>query len=62
MAPGSGVTVAADSARWAVRGARITVDRPVVLGVLNLTPDSFSDGGSYPDAGAAMARAEQTGP
>jgi dihydropteroate synthase len=27
--------------------------------VLNLTPDSFSDGGSYPDAGAALARAEQ---
>jgi dihydropteroate synthase len=31
--------------------------RPVIMGVLNLTPDSFSDGGRYGDAGAAVARA-----
>jgi dihydropteroate synthase len=59
MTPGPGVTVAADPAGWAVRGSRVPVDRPVVLGVLNLTPDSFSDGGRYPDVGAALARAEQ---
>jgi len=29
------------------------------MGVLNVTPDSFSDGGLYQDAGAAVARAEQ---
>jgi dihydropteroate synthase len=29
--------------------------RPVLLGVLNTTPDSFSDGGRYLDAGAAIA-------
>ncbi|MEA1927786.1 MAG: dihydropteroate synthase, partial [Candidatus Auribacterota bacterium] len=29
----------------------------VIMGVLNLTPDSFYDGGSYPDAEAAVARA-----
>jgi dihydropteroate synthase len=29
---------------------------PVVMGVLNVTPDSFSDGGRYADAGAAVAR------
>jgi len=28
---------------------------PVVLGVLNVTPDSFSDGGRYPDLAAAVA-------
>ena len=49
----------ANPSRWMVRGYEIRVDRPVVLGVLNLTPDSFSDGGSYADAGAALARAEQ---
>jgi len=54
-----GVPVVADPSRWTVRGYEIRVDRPVVLGVLNLTPDSFSDGGSYADAGAALARAEQ---
>jgi dihydropteroate synthase len=33
--------------------------RPLVLGVLNVTPDSFSDGGRYLDRGAAVARAEE---
>jgi dihydropteroate synthase len=28
--------------------------RPVVMGVLNVTPDSFSDGGRYTDVGAAV--------
>jgi dihydropteroate synthase len=30
-------------------------DRPVVMGVVNVTPDSFSDGGRYADLGAAVA-------
>jgi dihydropteroate synthase len=50
---------AADSSAWAVRGFDVRVDRPLVLGVINLTPDSFSDGGSYADPGAALARAER---
>ncbi|MCD7798125.1 MAG: dihydropteroate synthase [Akkermansiaceae bacterium] len=29
-----------------------------VMGILNVTPDSFSDGGAYPTAAAAAARAE----
>jgi dihydropteroate synthase len=29
-------------------------DRPVVMGVLNVTPDSFSDGGRYTDLDAAV--------
>jgi dihydropteroate synthase len=28
---------------------------PRVVGILNVTPDSFSDGGQYPDPGAAVA-------
>lgn len=32
---------------------------PVVLGILNVTPDSFSDGGLYVDPGRAVARAEE---
>ena len=31
--------------------------RPIVMGVLNVTPDSFSDGGRYTDLGAAVAHA-----
>ena len=35
------------------------LDRPLIMGVVNVTPDSFSDGGVSFDAGAAIARAEQ---
>ena len=35
------------------------MDAPVVMGILNVTPDSFSDGGRYVTAGAAQARAAQ---
>ena len=31
----------------------------MVMGVLNVTPDSFSDGGCYVDPGLAMARAKE---
>jgi dihydropteroate synthase len=31
-------------------------ERTLVMGVLNVTPDSFSDGGRYLDAGAAVRR------
>ena len=31
------------------------LDRPLVMGILNVTPDSFSDGGRYLDAEAAIA-------
>src|ERR1017187_5363235 len=33
--------------------------RTLIMGVVNLTPDSFSDGGLYIDAGKAVVRAEQ---
>ena len=33
--------------------------RPKLLGILNVTPDSFSDGGRWVDAGAAIARARE---
>jgi dihydropteroate synthase len=32
-------------------------DRPLVMGILNVTPDSFSDGGHYLDPDAALDRA-----
>ena len=32
--------------------------RPLVMGILNVTPDSFSDGGRWPEPEAALARAE----
>ena len=32
-------------------------DRPLIMGILNLTPDSFSDGGSHTDRGRAVSHA-----
>ena len=33
--------------------------RPLVMGVLNVTPDSFSDGGRFLDPGAAIEQAHR---
>jgi dihydropteroate synthase len=38
---------------------RLALDRPLIMGVVNVTPDSFSDGGQFLDAGAAVAHARQ---
>ena len=35
----------------------LTLDRPRIMGILNLTPDSFSDGGRLTDPAAAVAAA-----
>ena len=44
---------------WRARGRSIPVDRPRVVGIVNVTPDSFSDGGRYLAADAAVAHAER---
>ena len=38
---------------------RLTLDRPLLMGVINVTPDSFSDGGLYLNTAAAVAHARQ---
>jgi len=37
----------------------VELDSPAVMGVLNLTPDSFSDGGRYSTVDIALRRSEQ---
>jgi len=37
----------------------LTLGRPIVMGVLNVTPDSFSDGGRFLDPAAALEQARQ---
>jgi dihydropteroate synthase len=37
----------------------LALGRPVVMGVLNITPDSFSDGGRFLDPGAALDQARR---
>lgn len=44
---------------WAVRGGELALDRPVVMGIVNVTPDSFSDGGYHATADRAVAHAEK---
>jgi dihydropteroate synthase len=44
---------------WAIAGGSLDVGRPVVVGILNLTPDSFSDGGSLSTVEEALAHARR---
>ena len=41
------------------RQRELALTRPVVMGILNVTPDSFSDGGHYNRLDAALYQAEQ---
>lgn len=36
---------------------RLALDRPLVMGVINVTPDSFYDGGRFAEPAAALSRA-----
>ncbi|MDT3736119.1 MAG: dihydropteroate synthase [Denitratisoma sp.] len=38
---------------------RLSLARPLVMGIVNVTPDSFSDGGRYFDPAQAVAHARQ---
>jgi dihydropteroate synthase len=42
---------------WHCLNRVIDLTRPVVMGILNVTPDSFSDGNAYSHPDAALARA-----
>ena len=39
---------------WLIRGAELSLEKPVIIGIVNVTPDSFSDGGHLPSAEAAI--------
>jgi dihydropteroate synthase len=45
--------------KWKTASRTITIDRPLVMGILNITPDSFSDGGRFASVDAALGRAEE---
>ncbi|MFT5283850.1 MAG: dihydropteroate synthase, partial [Yoonia sp.] len=40
------------------RDREVKFDNPKVMGILNVTPDSFSDGGQFSNVDAAMRQAE----
>jgi dihydropteroate synthase len=43
---------------WRTTRFGIALDRPRVMGIVNVTPDSFSDGGAHADTPAAIAHAQ----
>jgi dihydropteroate synthase len=44
---------------WTIAGGELSLDAPVLVGILNLTPDSFSDGGRFTGLDAAVRQAER---
>ncbi len=44
---------------WRMGDRKLSLDRPLVAGILNVTPDSFSDGGRFERPRAAIARGRQ---
>ena len=44
---------------WQTARFRIALDRPQVMGIVNVTPDSFSDGGAHASTSAALHHCEQ---
>ncbi len=47
-----------DDYRLELRGRTLDLATPRIMGILNVTPDSFSDGGRHDEPGAALARAQ----
>ncbi|HEY8974781.1 MAG TPA: dihydropteroate synthase [Burkholderiaceae bacterium] len=43
---------------WQTRRFRLELARPLVMGIVNVTPDSFSDGGRFAQADAARAHCD----
>lgn len=44
---------------WQCGRFQLNFDQPKIMGVVNLTPDSFSDGGNYNTSVAALSHAEK---
>ena len=44
---------------WRIRRGSVALDRPLVMGILNTTPDSFSDGGAHASVEAASTHARR---
>ena len=44
---------------WAIAGRTLALEHPVLIGVVNVTPDSFSDGGRFTTVDRAVAQAER---
>jgi dihydropteroate synthase len=60
VAAGIGQAMPAEPATlWQTARGPVALDQPVLVGILNVTPDSFSDGGRFIGAEAAKAHTEE---
>lgn len=50
---------AAPATTWTIRERTLDLARPLIMGIVNVTPDSFSDGGRFLDHAAARFHAER---
>ena len=53
------MSISASPPVWQTSRFRIDLRRPQVMGIVNVTPDSFSDGGAHDTAGGALRHCEQ---
>ena len=42
---------------WQCRSMKLDLSRPLIMGIVNVTPDSFSDGGAHDEMAAAIEHA-----
>jgi dihydropteroate synthase len=49
----------APAASWTIRGRELPLAQPLVMGIVNVTPDSFSDGGAHATFSAALEHANR---
>ena len=47
------------SDRWLCGRFEFSLERPLLMGVVNVTPDSFSDGGQHVETTSAIAHAQK---
>ena len=46
-------------AGWSMTGRVLALERPLIMGIVNVTPDSFSDGGRFLEPSAALEHARR---
>jgi dihydropteroate synthase len=44
---------------WQTARFRLSMNRPLIMGIVNVTPDSFSDGGQYAEKHSAIAHCDR---
>jgi dihydropteroate synthase len=60
LAAGIGLALPAEAPlRWLTARGPVPLDQPVLVGILNITPDSFSDGGRFTGVDSALAHTEE---